>query len=179
MEFLEGDDLRSLLTSAANFRWKQSGSIIEQTLSGLSVAHQQGIIHRDLKPGNIMLEADGRVVVMDFGLARSMGGDGMTRSGLMVGTMEYMSPAGAGAGAGCPLRRVTVGLICTNWLPARTKCRLSSRLRQAAIAAIARARDSGSANQFVPDGPTVNTSERDPSSPRLRLLGRHVPWGRP
>ena len=97
MEFLEGQDLRSLLYEHKKLSVEESGSIIEQTLSGLSVAHQQGIIHRDLKPGNIMLESTGRVVVMDFGLARSMGSDGMTRSGLMVGTMEYMSPEQAQA----------------------------------------------------------------------------------
>ena len=97
MEYLEGQDLRSLLYEHHKLSVEESGSIIEQTLSGLSVAHQQGIIHRDLKPGNIMLESSGRVVVMDFGLARSMGGDGMTRSGLMVGTMEYMSPEQAQA----------------------------------------------------------------------------------
>jgi hypothetical protein len=88
LEYLEGEDLRSLLHERGTLPVEQSGTIVEQMLNGLSVAHQQGILHRDLKPGNIMLEADGRVVVMDFGLARSMGGDGMTRSGLMVGTME-------------------------------------------------------------------------------------------
>jgi serine/threonine protein kinase/tetratricopeptide (TPR) repeat protein len=97
MEFLEGEDLRSLLHQHGKLSVEESESIIEQTLAGLSVAHQQGIIHRDLKPGNIMREASGRVVVMDFGLARSLGGDGMTRSGLMVGTMEYMSPEQAQA----------------------------------------------------------------------------------
>ena len=97
MEYLEGEDLRTVLAQHNKLSVEESGSIIEQTLKGLSVAHKQGIIHRDLKPGNIMLEASGRVVVMDFGLARSMGGDGMTRSGLMVGTMEYMSPEQAQA----------------------------------------------------------------------------------
>ncbi|HMK23624.1 MAG TPA: tetratricopeptide repeat protein, partial [Terriglobales bacterium] len=55
------------------------------------------ILHRDLKPGNIMRDAQGRVVVMDFGLARSLEGDGMTRTGTMMGTMEYMSPEQAQA----------------------------------------------------------------------------------
>ena len=71
--------------------------IIEQVFSGLGVAHREGILHRDLKPGNIMQDATGRVVVMDFGLARTIVSDGMTRTGLMVGTMEYMSPEQAQA----------------------------------------------------------------------------------
>ena len=71
--------------------------VMRQTLSGLLAAHQEGVIHRDLKPGNIMRDPNGRVVVMDFGLARSLGGDGMTRTGTMMGTMEYMSPEQAQA----------------------------------------------------------------------------------
>ena len=58
----------------------------------MAAAHREGIIHRDLKPGNIMRDMNGRVVVMDFGLARTISGDGMTRTGAMLGTMEYMSP---------------------------------------------------------------------------------------
>ncbi len=59
----------------------------------LEAAHGAGIIHRDLKPQNIMEEAKtGRILVMDFGLARTMGGDGMTQTGALLGTIEYMSP---------------------------------------------------------------------------------------
>src|SRR5258705_5238183 len=70
---------------------------MEQVVSGLQAAHRVGVIHRDLKPGNIMRDKEGRVLVMDFGLARSLGGDGMTRTGMMLGTMEYMSPEQAQA----------------------------------------------------------------------------------
>ena len=52
----------------------------------------EGVIHRDLKPQNIMRDKQGRIVVMDFGLARSLGDSGMTQTGAIVGTMEYMSP---------------------------------------------------------------------------------------
>jgi tetratricopeptide (TPR) repeat protein len=65
---------------------------MEQVAAGLAAAHREGIIHRDLKPGNIMRDVNGRVVVMDFGLARTISGDGMTRTGAMLGTIEYMSP---------------------------------------------------------------------------------------
>jgi tetratricopeptide (TPR) repeat protein len=65
---------------------------MDQVASGLAAAHREGIIHRDLKPANIMRDRQGRVVVMDFGLARSLVSDGMTRTGAMLGTIEYMSP---------------------------------------------------------------------------------------
>ena len=58
----------------------------------LEAAHSVGIIHRDLKPQNIMRDKAGRVLVMDFGLARTLEGDGMTQTGALVGTMDYMSP---------------------------------------------------------------------------------------
>ena len=61
-------------------------------LFALYAAHTVGVIHRDLKPQNIMRDVQGRTVVMDFGLARSVEADGMTNTGALVGTMEYMSP---------------------------------------------------------------------------------------
>ena len=65
---------------------------MEQVCRALDAAHSVGVIHRDLKPQNIMQDGSGRVLVMDFGLARTLEGDGMTQTGALVGTMEYMSP---------------------------------------------------------------------------------------
>jgi len=59
---------------------------------GLEAAHGVGVIHRDLKPQNIMQDKQGRILVMDFGLARSLETGGMTQSGALLGTLEYMSP---------------------------------------------------------------------------------------
>ncbi|MBV8206279.1 MAG: protein kinase [Acidobacteria bacterium] len=92
MEFVEGEDLRSLLQRSGKLPPAEAAGIVAQICAGLQAAHAKGIIHRDLKPGNIMREASGRVVVMDFGLARTLGGDGMTQSGALIGTFEYMSP---------------------------------------------------------------------------------------
>ncbi|MFI5091090.1 MAG: protein kinase [Terriglobales bacterium] len=92
MEYIEGQDLRSLLRTQGKFAVPEAVAIAEQILSGLQAAHAEGVIHRDLKPGNIMRDPQGRIVVMDFGLARTVGGEGMTQTGMMVGTMEYMSP---------------------------------------------------------------------------------------
>ncbi|MGA9641169.1 MAG: tetratricopeptide repeat protein [Terriglobales bacterium] len=92
MEYVDGDDLRTLLRREGKFSPKETIAVIEQVCRALDAAHSEGVIHRDLKPQNIMREKNGRVVVMDFGLARSLGESGMTQTGAIVGTIEYMSP---------------------------------------------------------------------------------------
>jgi eukaryotic-like serine/threonine-protein kinase len=92
MEYVDGEDLRSLLKSHGKFSPQQAIGMIEQVCRALDAAHAEGVIHRDLKPQNIMRDRQGRIVVMDFGLARSLGDSGMTQTGAIVGTMEYMSP---------------------------------------------------------------------------------------
>jgi eukaryotic-like serine/threonine-protein kinase len=92
MEYVEGEDLRTLLKREGKFSIKETISVIEQVCRALDSAHSEGVIHRDLKPQNIMRDKQGRVVVMDFGLARSLGDSGLTQTGAIVGTMEYMSP---------------------------------------------------------------------------------------
>ena len=92
MEFIEGKDLRSVLHERKKLPPEEAVEIALQVCQALEAAHGIGIIHRDLKPQNIMLDDSGRAVVMDFGLARTLGGDGMTQTGAMLGTMEYMSP---------------------------------------------------------------------------------------
>ena len=92
MEYIEGEDLRSLLLDKKKFAPAEAAEIMEQVCRALEAAHTVGVIHRDLKPQNIMRDKSGRIVVMDFGLARTLEGDGMTQTGALVGTMEYMSP---------------------------------------------------------------------------------------
>lgn len=92
MEFVEGRDLRAMIHEKKKFSPEEAVEIIQQVCQALEAVHAVGVIHRDLKPQNIMRENTGRILVMDFGLARTIEGDGMTQVGALVGTMEYMSP---------------------------------------------------------------------------------------
>jgi eukaryotic-like serine/threonine-protein kinase len=92
MEYLEGQDLRAVIREKGKLPPEQAARIILQICRALEVAHSEGVIHRDLKPQNIMLDANGRAYVMDFGIARSAYLPGMTQTGALVGTPEYMSP---------------------------------------------------------------------------------------
>ena len=92
MEFVEGEDFRSVLRHHGKFSARKAVAVVQQICRALEAAHAEGVIHRDLKPQNIMREPQGRIVVMDFGLARSLEFDGMTQTGALVGTLEYMSP---------------------------------------------------------------------------------------
>src|SRR6266481_2583323 len=92
MEYVEGKDLRTLIHEQTKLAPEEAVEIMQQVCRALEAAHSVGIIHRDLKPQNVMRDKTGRVLVMDFGLARTLEGDGMTQTGALVGTMDYMSP---------------------------------------------------------------------------------------
>jgi len=92
MEYVEGVDLRALIQEKKKFSPEEAVQITEQICRALEATHNVGVIHRDLKPQNIMRDQTGRILLMDFGLARTVEGDGMTQTGALVGTMEYMSP---------------------------------------------------------------------------------------
>ncbi len=92
MEFVEGEDLRAYVARVGKLSVQEAVGTILQVCRGLEAAHAEGIIHRDLKPQNIIRQNNGRVLVMDFGLARSVDSDKMTISGALLGTLEYMSP---------------------------------------------------------------------------------------
>lgn len=92
MEFVSGGDLKKLIRRTKQLAVGTVISIAKQICDGLSEAHSQGIVHRDLKPNNIMIDDNGNVRIMDFGIARTIKGKGITGSGVIIGTPEYMSP---------------------------------------------------------------------------------------
>jgi eukaryotic-like serine/threonine-protein kinase len=93
MEFVEGSSLKDLIVSRGRLPAAAVVSIGKQLCRALDVAHEAGVIHRDIKPQNMVVEADGTLKVMDFGIARLQSkSDGHTRAGMVVGTPEYMSP---------------------------------------------------------------------------------------
>ncbi len=91
MEFVEGESLSSRLTRAGSLPLSETLDIALQICAGLREAHAQGIVHRDLKPANIMLDRNGTVKIMDFGIARMVQRDG-PMTGTIVGTPAYMAP---------------------------------------------------------------------------------------
>lgn len=91
MELLPGTDLEALVRSGAPLLLLERLDIVLQTCRGLHYAHEHRVVHRDVKPSNIRLLDDGTVKIMDFGIAK-LGGVNLTRTGVMVGTVHYMSP---------------------------------------------------------------------------------------
>jgi len=92
MEFVEGENFNQIVARRGPIPVAEAAPLFRQALAGIGYAHRLGIVHRDIKPGNIMLNRDGIVKVMDFGLAKVVGERGLTRTGVQVGTVCYMSP---------------------------------------------------------------------------------------
>jgi serine/threonine protein kinase len=92
MEYLQGETLEALIRARGRIAYDQACSWCKQALLGIGFAHARGIIHRDIKPANIILVQGGVVKVMDFGIAKVLGGGGLNKSSTQMGTAAYMSP---------------------------------------------------------------------------------------
>lgn len=92
MEYVRGEDLKSSIRKKGKFKESEAVAIAKQICDGLAEAHELGVVHRDLKPQNIMIDEEGKAKVMDFGIARSVDAAGLTQTGMMIGTPDYISP---------------------------------------------------------------------------------------
>jgi len=93
IELLEGEDLNEKIKRNGPLSEKEITDVFSQTLSAFQYAHEKGIVHRDIKPSNIFILPDGRVKILDFGIAKLFGqGNEMTQTGTQMGTPIYMSP---------------------------------------------------------------------------------------
>jgi eukaryotic-like serine/threonine-protein kinase len=121
-ELVDGLDVRKQVRRYGVLDDVTAASVIVQAARGLSYAHDKGLVHRDVKPGNLLVTPDGRVKVLDLGLAGSIMEEESTRLGRVIGTMDYMAPeqiraadkAGPPAdvyGLGCTLYYALVGEV--------------------------------------------------------------------
>ncbi|TDR43205.1 serine/threonine protein kinase [Tahibacter aquaticus] len=92
MDFIDGESLEHRLERQGPLQPDAAVALARGLLAGLVAAHQCGVIHRDLKPANILFDRNDRAYITDFGVARSLGATGVTQTGLIIGTPEYLSP---------------------------------------------------------------------------------------
>jgi serine/threonine-protein kinase len=92
MEYVPGRTLRAVMRERGWLPWQEALAVIDPVLAGLAAAHQAGIVHRDVKPENVLITGDGRVKVVDFGLARASAAVGNTRAGVIIGSVAYIAP---------------------------------------------------------------------------------------
>jgi serine/threonine protein kinase len=131
MEYVEGQDLSSIVAKNGPLTVEQAMNCIRQAADGLQYAHEQGIVHRDIKPANMLVGTNGKVKLLDMGLARTTAAldsldaaanEGLTQEGQVMGTVDYMAPEQARDtrqadhradvySLGCALYRVLTGQI--------------------------------------------------------------------
>ena len=108
MRWVDGTDLRARLMADGRMPPATAIRLLRPVASALSAAHRRGLIHRDIKPGNVLIttgdaESDEHVYLTDFGIARRNDSRGMTRTGVLVGTIDYIAPEMIQGGRGTPL----------------------------------------------------------------------------
>ena len=92
MEYVEGRTLKDVIRAEGPLYPERAAEICADVCSALIAAHARGLIHRDIKPGNVMLTPEGKVKVMDFGIARATTSETITQTAAVVGTAQYISP---------------------------------------------------------------------------------------
>lgn len=92
MEYVEGETLADVLRREERLEPERAAAVAAEVATALRAAHEKGLVHRDVKPGNVMIDREGRVKVVDFGIARAAADDTLTQTGLVLGTASYLSP---------------------------------------------------------------------------------------
>ena len=120
MEYVPGRTLKEMLRERGRFTPAAALDIMAGVLDGLAAAHVSGIVHRDVKPENVLLTADGRLKVADFGLARAQAAAAHTRAGLLIGTVAYLPPEQVTGGSTGPRSDVySAGVVLFELLTGR------------------------------------------------------------
>src|SRR4051794_4132462 len=91
-EYIEGENLKERVVRQGRLDVREALGIAVEVARGLAFAHENGLVHRDVKPQNVLLNGDGRAKVTDFGIARTVDVDGMTQTGTVLGTSNYIAP---------------------------------------------------------------------------------------
>jgi len=91
-EYVDGMNLKELLDQEGPLDPREAIELALQVARGLSFAHENGLVHRDVKPQNVLIDADGRAKVTDFGIAHALDVDGMTITGTIMGSSNYIAP---------------------------------------------------------------------------------------
>jgi serine/threonine-protein kinase len=92
MEYVEGQSLKDVISRHSPLPFDRVRAYVREICEGLAAAHAEGVIHRDLKPANVIITSEQKVKIIDFGLARIANLEGMTATGMLLGTPEYMAP---------------------------------------------------------------------------------------
>ncbi len=92
MEYIRGESLADLIAREGQLKEDMALDVLEQAAHGLAVIHRMGLVHRDIKPGNLMITQNGQIKITDFGIAKAAAAVPLTRTGMVVGTAQYVSP---------------------------------------------------------------------------------------
>lgn len=132
MQHVEGTSLWQLLRERGTLGIVEVMGLVAQVAAALDVAHRAGIVHRDLKPGNILITPEGRAVLVDFGIARTLDTEPLTLTGTIVGTADYISPEqSAGGSATARSDLYSLGMVAYECLTGRKPFRRETQIATA------------------------------------------------